>query len=469
MAKYKILLLIFVILLTVQKTFCANIVYPKSKNVTINAPTTFFVGNETSSNTLLINGEKVNIHSSGGFFHPVQLAEGENSFTISNGEKTDIYIITRPKRKIKPEPEEIIYPEIKVFVVKTDNAPLRSIPYDGEMTRLQHFDKGVPLDIIGEYENFYKVKLARDDYAWIGKNFVTEIQGFDNSPARINGFLYDETADKRTFTLQLSKKVPFILSETRSYSIDKDSRFEPFTNGLDLVVYNVKGYPENKYEFHINKTGRSFGYKSYYKTNKELVIEVKNYPQIDQQQPLKDLKITLDSGHGGKESGATGCLGDKEKDINLSITKLLQYELQQKGATVYLTRDKDVDVSLNDRVKISQQNDSDIFISLHHNALADSAAESNRSGTSVYYFYQQSKELADYIHSSMLQELKLKDDKVRDASYAVIRNSESLAVLIEIGYMIDPEDNSKIITQEFQQQAAKAILHGLENYINGTK
>lgn len=462
---YKVFLALLVIITSAQYSFCANIVYPKSKEMTINSDKTFFVGNENPNKILKINNEKVNIHKSGGFFYPVKLNIGENIFKISNGSKTDIYKIIRKAEKIQLDLKEITYPEIKTYVIKKDNVPLRSIPYDGGDTRLQHFDKGMPLNIVGEYGNFYKVQLARDDYGWIGKEYCVKIQGFDNAPARIDGFIYDETPDKRVFILKLNKKVPYILSETRSYTIDENSHFEPYTNGLDFVAYNIKGYPENKYEFHINHIGKSFGYKTYYKTDKELVIEVKNPPKSE----LKGLKITIDPGHGGKESGAIGCLCDKEKDVNLAVAKILKHKLEQAGATVYMTRIDDNYVSLNDRVKISQNNNSDIFISIHHNALADSAAESARSGSSVYYFYQQSRELANYIQNCLLSELKMKDDKVRNASYAVIRNTESLAILIEIGYMIDPEDNSKIITQEFQQKAADAILHGLENYIYETK
>lgn len=465
MRLYKVLAVLFIILSFAQCSYCANIIYPKSKVVTINSDTTFFVGNENPNKTLKINNEEVNVHQSGGFFHPVKLDIGQNNFTITNGSKTEIYKIMRPFEKVQTKKHEIIYPETRIYVVKTDNAPLRSIPYDGGDTRLQHFDKGMPLNIVGEYGNFYKVQLARDDYAWIGKEFCVKIKGYDNSPARIYGFIYDETPEKRIFMLKLSKKVPFILSETRSYIMDENSRFEPFTNGLDFVVYNVKGYPENKYEFHINPIGKSFGYKSYYRNDKELVIEVKNPPKNE----LKGMKITLDSGHGGKESGAIGCLCNKEKDINLAVAQKLKQKLEKEGAIVYMTRNNDDYVSLNDRVKFSQDNKSDIFISIHHNALADSSAYSGRSGSSVYYFYQQSRELADKIHKAMIDELQMKDDKVRDASYAVIRNTESLAILIEIGYMIDPDDNSKIITPEFQQKAADAILHGLENYIYGAK
>ena len=232
------------------------------------------------------------------------------------------------------------------------------------------------------------------------------------------------------------------------------------------VVYNVSGFPENKFEFHINRTGKAFGYNTYYKNESELVIEVKNFPKIDSEKSLSNIKITIDPGHGGNEFGAIGCLGDKEKDVNLSISQKLKEKLENAGAKVVMTRMDDTAVSLTKRVEISQNNKADVFISIHNNALPDSAAKSNRNGSSVYYFYPQSKELADRILDTLTCELCMNNDKVRQESFAVIRNTESPAVLIELGYMINPEDNAKLIDCDFQEKAADAILHGLENYFN---
>jgi hypothetical protein len=76
----------------------ANIVYPKSTTVMINSPVTFFIGNEKPENKLKINGEDVNIHTSGGFYHVVKLNDGKNIFTIDNGNPAELktYTIIKP-------------------------------------------------------------------------------------------------------------------------------------------------------------------------------------------------------------------------------------------------------------------------------------------------------------------------------------------------------------------------------------
>jgi len=434
-----------------------NIVYPKSEEVVIDSPRTFFIGNENPDLPLKINGEPVEIHHSGGFLYPVELKEEENIFTIDNGETTQIYKIIRPKAPQIEEDEDsdtLHSKSEQSFVVETkaDNTPLRSTPVDAGMNRLVHLQKGVKLEIIGEYKDFYKVKLGRDDYAWIAKKSVDKLADTDFSRVKILSYIYEETPKSRIFTLELTDKTPYTLYEY---------------NGLDLTVYNVEGMPYNKYEFHINGLGKSFGYKSYFTKDNELVIEVKNPPVINKTKPLEGIKITLDPGHGGHEYGAIGCLGDKEKDINLRIVKNLAEKLKAAGATVYLTRTGDYDVDLYERVRISQKNDTDIFISIHNNALPDRKANLKSSGSESYYFYFQSKELANAVVNAICNEAGTKNNGAKAQSFAVIRNSESLSILLEIAYMINPEGNWRLRDRTFEGKVADAILHGLENYLNG--
>ncbi|MBQ8460363.1 N-acetylmuramoyl-L-alanine amidase [bacterium] len=465
MNNLKILFLSIIVLLSVGKAFSFEIVYPKSKEVTINSDKTFFIGNEKPQAELKINGENVNIHPSGGFYHVVKLSGGENSFEISNGEYAEIYKIIKPlKSASAPKIIQKIYDNAEYFETALDNVPLRATPVDFGINRLQHLEKGIILCIVGEYGNFYKVQLAQDYYAWIDKSHVKKTEFCENSPAQILSYTYEEDKVKRSFKIKLSKKVPYILSEARSYDLTGGD-YQAYVDGLDLSIFGIENCPDFIYSLHINQIDRFIGYKIFYTGGNELVIEVKNPPKATRFQPLKNYKITLDPGHGGSETGAIGCLGDNEKDINLAIALKLKPLLEKAGAKVFMTRIDDTEVSLSDRVKLSQANDSDIFISIHNNALPDSLADSNRSGTSIYYFYPQSNNIAQQLLKNMTAELSMNNDKVRQESFAVIRNTESLSVLIEVGYMIVPEDNAKLINPEFQQKVAQSILNGLVKYV----
>lgn len=450
-----ILGLVLLLNLSTLNVNCAEIVYPKSNNVTIDSPRTFFIGSENPDNKLTINGESVEIHPSGGFWHTVNLSVGENIFKIDNGKESKTYIITRNNSNSNPNKTQLTekkYNKPITIVTNENNIPLRSTPVDFGINRLQHLQKGILFRAIGEYGDFYKVQLARDDYAWITKSSMKELQNIDLKPVKIDSFTYEETPDKRIFKLKLSQKTPYVLYDN---------------NGLDLTVYNVDSCPFNKYEIHINPIVKLFGFNSYYKSDNELVIEVNNAPVINKNCPLKDIKITLDAGHGGSEYGAISPLGNKEKDINLAIAKKLQTKLQEAGAIVYMTRDDDSEVSLSDRVKKSNDNNSQIFLSIHNNALPDSLADRKATGTETYYFYPQSRELAKTLLNTITTDLELKNNGAKQQSFAVIRNTNSLAVLLELGYIINPEDNAKLIDECFQDKAAESIKHGLENYLNG--
>ena len=131
-----------------------------------------------------------------------------------------------------------------------------------------------------------------------------------------------------------------------------------------------------------------------------------------------------------------------------------------------MTRTDDSEVSLSDRVKNSNNEHSQIFISIHNNALPDSMADRKATGSETYYFYPQSRALAKSLLNSITSELSLKNNGAKQQSFAVVRNTNTPAALIELGYIINPEDNAKLMDSDFQDKAAEAIKHGLENYLN---
>lgn len=451
---FKLFLVMTLIFCVKNISYSANIVYPKSDNVIIDSPRTFFIGNETPDVQLKINDEPVILNTSGAFWHTVNLNVGENLFKIDNGIETKVYKITRPV-PLEHTQTPIVLKEIQYktpIVISTidDNVPLRSTPVDSGINRLQHLQKGIKFLAVGEYGDFYKVQLSKDNFAWIAKTSANNLEQSEIKKSIIESYTYDETQQVRVFKIKLSDKVQYTLVEN---------------NGLDLTIYNVDGFPSDKYEFHINKVGKMAGYSSFYEDDNELVIMVKNFPKTDFKMPLSGIKITIDPGHGGTEFGAIGCLEDKEKDVNLAIALKLRDKLKEAGADVYMTRSDDQEVSLSDRVKNSNLNDSTLFISIHNNALPDSLADQKSSGSEIYYYYPQSESFAKSILSSVVSETGLKDNGVKQQSFAVVRNTQSLSVLLEVGYLINPDDDTKLSDDNFQNTVATAILHGVENYL----
>ena len=144
----------------------------------------------------------------------------------------------------------------------------------------------------------------------------------------------------------------------------------------------------------------------------------------------------------------------------------IETELKKRGARVIMTRTADNYVSLKDRVEIANYGDAVIFLSIHGNALPDGADPNENRGTSIYYYYNQAKPLADTIMNTVVSDIGVPNDKVRQGSLAVVRNTNALSLLIEVSYLINPEDNANLINPEFQAQYARAVADALEKYFS---
>ena len=451
MKKYLTLLLIII---SGQLALAFDVVYPKKTEVTINSPTTFFIG--SSDLPLTINGENIDIHSSTGFAYFTDLKEGKNIFELKTSKETKTYQIYRPKSisakstYTRPKPTE--YAKPLWLVNETEKAPLRSTPVDAGINRLAHLPEGVELIADGEVSGFYRINLGGNKKGYISKNYVKPISTSLMGTLKSYEFVHEKEFYKYVF--HLNKKVPFEITEGETFKLN---------------LYNIKNYPDEIYTFEfpyeiLSGSKKIYGYDGQYNGN-DFILRIRKPLKINPKHPLKGIKITIDAGHGGKEYGATGCLGDKEKNIVLKIANYLKEELNELGANVIMTRDDDSYMNLYERVDKTNANNSSIFIRIHANALPDSLNPLTHRGTSVYYYYPQAKELAGNILVAMNTDLGTQNDKVRQESFAVVRNTSAISVLIETAYLINPEDNAMLIDDEFQKNCAKAIAKGISNYL----
>ena len=129
-----------------------------------------------------------------------------------------------------------------------------------------------------------------------------------------------------------------------------------------------------------------------------------------------------------------------------------------------MTREDDIYIGLKDRVENANRENAVVLLSIHANALPDGADPNKNSGVSIYYYYNQAKPLAQILIDTITSEMGINNDKVRQGSLALVRNTNALSLLIETAYLINPEDNAKLRTPEFQYNYARAIADGLEKY-----
>ncbi|WP_445626283.1 N-acetylmuramoyl-L-alanine amidase [Nostoc sp. DSM 114167] len=173
--------------------------------------------------------------------------------------------------------------------------------------------------------------------------------------------------------------------------------------------------------------------------------------------------VIIDPGHGGKDSGALGIGGAREKDVILPIGKRLGEILQQHGVQVILTRDSDYFVTLPGRVQLAERANADVFVSIHANSAGASRPDVN--GLEVYY-YDSGLDLARIVRSSILQSIStIKDRGVRRARFYVLRKSSMPSILVETGYMTGRQDMARLRTSAYQNQMAEAIARGVLQYL----
>ncbi|MGF1481929.1 MAG: N-acetylmuramoyl-L-alanine amidase [Cyanophyceae cyanobacterium] len=232
------------------------------------------------------------------------------------------------------------------------------------------------------------------------------------------------------------------------------------------------------YTFHL-KTEQQWGYDLRYEGT-SLLLTLQHPPEplsssntlnagiavANAAHPLSGVKILLDPGHGGEELGARGPNGVPEKEVNLVVSKLLQQELEQRGATVYMTRDTDEDVSLKERVDMIDEIQPAIALSIHYNALPDDGDALNTAGIGTFWYHPQAHNLAVFMHNYLVETLDRPSYGVFWNNLALTRPHTAPAVLLELGFMINPVEFEWITNPQQQQQLAEAIAQGVVAWFN---
>lgn len=171
------------------------------------------------------------------------------------------------------------------------------------------------------------------------------------------------------------------------------------------------------------------------------------------------MKICIDAGHGGKDAGAVGKY--KEKDLNLKVALKLGEILKNSGQEVFYTRQTDVFLELADRVKISNNANVDIFVSIHQNG-----AE-NKSARGVETFCNtgstKGKVLAQYVQNELVKLNYTPNRGVKEANFYVIKYTKAPAILVECGFVTNEQD-ADFVNQNIDN-IALAIAKGIGKYL----
>jgi N-acetylmuramoyl-L-alanine amidase len=176
------------------------------------------------------------------------------------------------------------------------------------------------------------------------------------------------------------------------------------------------------------------------------------------------VKIAIDPGHGGKDPGAVGPSGLREKDVALTVAKKVAEYLQSASIPVKMTRTSDVYVELKDRAKIANSFGADYFVSLHCNAFTSPTA----CGTETYCYKRGGKGeiLAKAIQDELIAAIGLTDRGVKEGNFYVLRETNMPAALTELAFISNPNEEKLLASAEFQNKCALAIAKGIGKVIN---
>ena len=186
--------------------------------------------------------------------------------------------------------------------------------------------------------------------------------------------------------------------------------------------------------------------------------------------------IVVDAGHGGRDAGKVGVNDALEKDINLSLALKLKAALEKEEIEVVLTRDPDIGLysedstnkkaeDMQNRCKIITDANPVFTVSLHQNSYTSPEVR----GAQVFYYGQskEGKELADIIQSSLIANVAPENTRTAKAneSYYLLKKTPTPTVIVECGFLSNPEEADLLLTEDYQDKLIEAIRLGIMEYL----
>lgn len=172
-------------------------------------------------------------------------------------------------------------------------------------------------------------------------------------------------------------------------------------------------------------------------------------------------KIFIDAGHGGHGSGARGARSHEKNNV-LKVALKIKPLLQQHGHAVRLSRETDVYLTLSQRAALANTWGADLFISLHNNSATNKAA----TGFETFIYDKttnvKTAHLQRVIHSAIIKELDLRDRVMKKANFAVLRETNMPACLIEYAFISNYQDETLLINQD--EKLARLTVQGINDY-----
>lgn len=346
--------------------------------------------------------------------------------------------------------------------------------------KMAFLDSNILVKIADSFNNEYKVQLSKFHSAYIAKTSIVLINKQANIPVIHNPHLsgnmkvYGDSAYDY-LAINIGERLPY-----RSFQLIGPSRiaidlFGVTTNTNWITqLRTAKEIKNTWYEqpeddvlrVYIDlKHSQHWGYSlAYDSTGRKLVVRVKRQPAISD---IRRLRIAIDAGHGGDNSGASGGASKVlEKEYTLLFAKELQKTLKKAGVKkIFMTRLIDTSLSMIERIEMLREFNPDLLVSIHLN----SAAIDTVQGVSTYYRYIGFRPLSMAILRQLLT-LGLKEyGNVGNFNFGLSGPTDYPNALVEVAFLSNPQDEKKILSPKFHKAVAQKIWLGITDWLKQLK
>lgn len=334
--------------------------------------------------------------------------------------------------------------------------------------------------VSGKMANQSRLWIDGKQIAWLENNRLTPLKNYEEIPNTLSFIRTDSSEDRTRFIFTLDRPVPIQIHEYKdrieltlhyidefeqSFSLDDTS---PLVSNIQWIERSEKTIA---FRILLNKKAKLWGYSYRFEEN-QLVLDLMHEPARAKQadKPLAGARIVLDAGHSPKRTppydGAVGPTGYLEYEGTLALAQDLKPLLEQVGAIVLLTREKENKMSLQDRYDYAKDQQAHLFISLHYNALSETQNPlAKPRGFTVYYAYPHSLALAEKVHKAFAKYVPLADNGLLANDVLFIpRMPDYPSILVENAFLMFPEQEEMAKTKEGRAPFVKALYEGIVNF-----
>jgi len=347
-----------------------------------------------------------------------------------------------------------------------------------------------------------KADIIKKNQYYISLNDIGEIVG--------NGSFVNNKTEKIVIYVQglkikLSNNISFIVIEDKTYQMksklfkNNDQYYAPIDDFFNILLLHGAD------QYSVDYSKMSISLNSISKKSPEIVDM--NVDLKKEKNKWKLDTIIIDPGHGGKDPGAIGYRGTKEKDVTLDVAKRLAKKIERNmKINTILTRDEDAFIGLRERSKLANAQNGKLFISIHANSAEDQRAHGfetyligvNKNAAAVRTaarenavlalegrdiqtltdealitatitqasFANGSERFAALVQEEMNKRLQSKDRGVKQAGFYVLAYTSMPNVLIELGYISNPSEEKKLRSSQYKDALATSIYRAIEKYQN---